>query len=215
MSEAHVAVVLAAGGSSRLGRPKQLLTRDGETLVHRALRLVSTTSPSRMLVVVGAWSDQVIDALADSACEIVHNADWQRGLATSLHAVAESLGSFNGPVLVIGCDQPALDSEHLRTLLIHAHSAPSRVAVTRYGDVSGVPVVVPAAWFWQDGIVGDQGFGPLLRALPATALGAIDAPELGFDIDTPEDAAAAAARGWLDASAVGSATGAVLTRGTS
>ena len=52
MTSAHDAVVLAAGGSRRLGQPKQLLTRDGETLVHRGVRLAMETAPRRLLVIV-------------------------------------------------------------------------------------------------------------------------------------------------------------------
>lgn len=195
----HVAVVLAAGGSSRLGRPKQLLTRDGETLVRRAVRLASATSPSRLLVLLGASADVVMHELAPVICEIVHNAEWQDGLASSLRAIAGSVRDFDGPVLVLGCDQPALESRHLIALLGGANASPSRAAASRYGHVSGLPVVVPNAWFSQNELRGDRGFGPLLRALPPSALALIEAPELGFDIDTAQDAIDAVARGWLDA----------------
>ena len=56
-TRAHVAVLLAAGGSTRLGQPKQLLTRDGEPLVRRMARLLSHTSPRRLYVIVGAHYD--------------------------------------------------------------------------------------------------------------------------------------------------------------
>jgi len=72
---AHVAIVLAAGGSRRLGRPKQLLTRDGETLVHRAVRLASATQPQRLLLVIGAHAVEMREAVADLAVEILVNND--------------------------------------------------------------------------------------------------------------------------------------------
>jgi molybdenum cofactor cytidylyltransferase len=195
----HAAVVLAAGGSRRLGRPKQLLTRGGETLVHRTARLALGTSPRRMLVVVGARRDEVADALSDLACEIVCNPSWERGLAGSLHAAAAALTGHDGAVLIAGCDQPALEAVHLQRLLAGAGSAASRCAATRHGDAPGVPAVVPAALLAQvRALEGDRGLAPRLRALPHGDMFLLDAPALGFDLDTEDDVRMAIARGWLD-----------------
>lgn len=197
----HDAVVLAAGGSQRLGRPKQLLARDGEPLVHRAVRLALETSPRRMLVVVGAHRDRIADAVSGLACEIVPNPLWERGLAGSLQAAAESLGEGESVVLVASCDQPALEAAHLHALLDGADGAASHCAATRHhGDVPGVPACVPRALLTEmHASEGDHGLGPRLRALPRKALWMLDAPELAFDLDTEDDVRAAIDRGWLDA----------------
>lgn len=193
-------VVLAAGGSRRLGRPKQLLTRDGETLVHRAARLALDTSPRRMLVVVGARRDEVADALSGLACEIVCNPSWERGLAGSLQAAATALAGHAGAVLVAGCDQPALDAVHLRALLAGSGKAATRCAATQHDDGPGIPAVVPSALLSQAHMLqGDRGLGRWLRALPLTDISMLDAPELAFDLDTEDDLRAAINRGWLDA----------------
>ena len=84
----HVAVVLAAGGSRRLGQPKQLLKRDGETLVHRAVRLALETKPQRVLLVVGGHAQAMRDAVADLEVEVVMNAGWEEGLASSVRAAS-------------------------------------------------------------------------------------------------------------------------------
>lgn len=196
----HAAVLLAAGGSRRLGRPKQLLTRDGETLVRRAARLALDTSPRRLLVVVGAHRDRVAAALSGLACEIVRNPLWERGLAGSLQAAAAALGGEDCAVLVAGCDQPALEAGHLRTLLAGAAGSVSRCAATRHGDdAPGIPAVVPAALLARaHALEGDRGLAPLLRTLPRGDVPLLDAPELGFDLDTEQDVRAAIARGWLD-----------------
>lgn len=195
----HVAVVLAAGGSSRLGRPKQLLTRDGETLARRAVRLASATAPSRLLVVLGASAEAVVPELDAINCEIVLNAQWPSGLASSLQAATRLLLAFDGPLLFLGCDQPALESRHLAALLDGAKAVPSGISASGYGDMQGVPAVVPGTWIRHREPRGDRGLGPLLRALPAGDLALIEAQELGFDIDTRQDATDAVARGWLDA----------------
>jgi molybdenum cofactor cytidylyltransferase len=111
-------------------------------------------------------------------------------------------------VLVLACDQPALEAEHLRELLNGAATTPSRCAATRHGDALGVPAVVPCDWFEQMAdLQGDRGFGTRLRALGAGSLFILNSPVLALDIDTEHDADRAVAMGWLDASGSQSLTG--------
>lgn len=195
---AHAALLLAAGGSRRLGRPKQLLARDGERLVRRTLRLLAQTAPARLLIVVGANDAAVRSAVAGIDCEIVANPGWERGLGGSLRAAGDALGAWRGPVLVAACDQPALEASHLEALLAGACGAPERCAATRHGAGRGVPAVVPGTWFATTVSQGDHGFGARLRALPDGACWLLEAPELALDVDTPAALDAAIARGWVD-----------------
>lgn len=194
----HAALLLAAGGSRRLGRPKQLLTRDGETLVHRAARLLRETAPRRLVVVVGARREAIEAAIAGLDAEPVANDDWQAGLSGSLRSAARAMAGFDGAVLVAACDQPAMEARHLQALLAGARDAASRCAATPHDGLPGIPAVVPAAWLPQAAQAGDRGLAARLRALPRDALFLLDAPALAFDIDTPIDVDAAVARGWLD-----------------
>lgn len=200
MKPTHLAIVLAAGGSTRLGRPKQLLTRAGETLVHRAARLASETSPESLLVVVGAERDGIERSLHNIPCEFIDNPQWREGLGTSLRAAGQAIVARpEAPVLILGCDQPALELRHLRALLVGAQTAPSRCAATVHGERFGVPAVVPFDWFAHpDELTGDRGFGARLSLLGPEAICALQAPELGLDIDTVDDLREAASRQWLD-----------------
>ena len=196
--KSHLAVVLAAGGSTRLGQPKQLLRRNGETLIHRAVRLAAATLPHRLLVVTGANAALIDNELRSCECEIVYNDAWREGLASSLRAVSGSIAGFDGPVLVMGCDQPALEQEHLALLLEGAHRCAASAAATLHAGLPGIPAVVPATWFAESVLAGDRGFGNRLRALPRETLFLLDAPELVIDLDTPGDVEAAIAGGWID-----------------
>lgn len=197
MSGAHAAVVLAAGGSRRLGRPKQLLTRDGETLAHRTVRLAAATAPERLIAITGAFRERIEAALADLDCEFVFNEDWESGLASSLRCAAAALAGQAGPVLIVGCDQPALEIDHLTRLL--ADAAASGYAATSHGGTPGIPAVVPAAMLREaDALKGDRGFGERLRGLPPAAVWVMEAAELEFDIDEENDLRIAAARGFVD-----------------
>lgn len=198
VSQPHAVVVLAAGGSTRLGQPKQLLTRDGETLVHRAVRLALETSPAQVLVVVGANREAIAAGVADLQCEVVSNNGWQSGMAGSLHAAGENLGTAVQRVLVLVCDQPALERQHLDALLEGARATETGCAATMHGDALGVPALVPRDWFAAMHAAGDRGFGARLGHQRAAGIFQLDAAELGTDIDSPEDLAKARQMGWID-----------------
>jgi molybdenum cofactor cytidylyltransferase len=198
MTATHAAVVLAAGGSTRLGRPKQLLTRDGETLVHRAARLALASGATRVLVIVGAHAEDVAAAVSDLPVECLVNARWNEGLAGSVRVAADSLATHAHTTLLLTCDQPALDVAHLEALLEAARLASSGAAATHLGDRVGVPAVVaPAMLRAARAVQGDRGLRDVLNAAGA-GVAACYAPEMGVDIDTPDDVAMAVSRGWLD-----------------
>ena len=199
MTVPHIAVVLAAGGSTRLGRPKQLLTRDGETLVHRAARLALASGAARVRVIVGAQADDVVAAVRDLPVECLVKPRWNEGLAGSVRVAVDALAAHDRATLLLTCDQPALDLAHLQALLAAARAAPSGSAATRFGDRVGVPAVVaPSVLRAARTVQGDRGLRDVLNATGAGVI-ACDAPVLGVDIDTPEDVAEAVSRGWLDA----------------
>ena len=195
----HVAVVLAAGGSRRLGQPKQLLKRDGETLVHRAVRLALETKPQRVLLVVGGHAQAMRDAVADLDVEVVMNAGWEEGLASSVRAAAVALAGDQARCLLLACDQPALQHSHLQQLLEGAAVSASACAATVHGDALGIPVVVSAEMFQQAReLVGDRGLRAVLQRLPRDSIHPFEASELQFDLDTADDVQTAIGRGWLD-----------------
>lgn len=198
MSQPHAVVVLAAGGSTRLGKTKQLLTREGETLVHRAVRLALATSPAQVLVVVGANGDAIAGGVADLQCEVVGNDDWQSGLAGSLRVAGNHLDAGLQRVLVLVCDQPGLEHHHLHALLEGACSTESGCAATMHGDSLGVPAVVPRGWFETMHATGDRGFGAQLGQQRGAGIFELEAPNLGMDIDSPVDLAKARQSGWID-----------------
>ncbi len=195
----HAAVVLAAGGSRRLGRPKQLLCRQGETLVHRAVRLAAATHPQRLLLVTGADATRIAEAGAGCDAECVVNRDWAQGLSSSLRHAASALAGFEGEVLVLGCDQPALEAHHLQALLDGASRSASGCAATAHGEAAGIPALVTMALLLEASarLQGDRGLGAQLTAM-AGSVWRMDAPELRLDIDREDDVLAAVALGLLD-----------------
>jgi molybdenum cofactor cytidylyltransferase len=195
--DTHVAVVVAAGGSRRLGQSKQLLTVGGETLVARAARMAIATGPRATYVMTGAGHPAIRDALAGLDVTIGYNAAWPTGLASSLLVAAQALASSTAPVLVLAVDHTGLTVAHLIRLLdAHAHE-PTRDTATGYADTFGIPAVLRASTFARAGeLVGDHGFKSLWRGDARPTI--VAAPTLLDDVDTPEDLRRAIAAGTID-----------------
>ncbi|MFC0152902.1 nucleotidyltransferase family protein [Xanthomonas dyei] len=200
MSSDHAALVLAAGAGSRLGRSKQLLTRDGEPLLRRAARIALQTAPRRCVVVLGADADRLADVLHGLDVEVLRHADWFAGMGSSLSALRRHVqdDATLRRSLILGCDQPALEAPHLRALLDEADRATSRCATSGYAGVRGIPAVVTHTAWADVALQGDSGLRALFASLDVQTLGCVSAPALALDVDTPADLAAAQQRGWVD-----------------
>jgi len=192
VSGEHDAVILAAGGSRRLGRPKQLLTTGGETLLARTSRLVAATHPGKTVAIIGAHAELMCPQLGGVVKAL--NPDWESGMASSLKLAAEALAGRTAPVLVVVVDQLALDEAHLHRLLtLHDDQQDT---VTGYGVAAGVPAVLRAVTLSRAArLQGDVGFRALWHD---TAPRVVPCDALGDDLDTPEDVARAVAMGRLD-----------------
>jgi molybdenum cofactor cytidylyltransferase len=185
---AVAAVVLAAGGSVRLGRPKQLLAWDGVPLVRRAAEAALRSKCRQVLVVTGAQDAEVRTALAGLPLRVVRNEAWRAGVASSIRAgVGEARRGDCQAAICMVCDQAALTPAHLDRLIAAYDAGASRVA-SRYDGRLGVPALFARALFDELlALDGDEGARHLLRASPDVV--PVDWPEGAFDVDTPADAA--------------------------
>lgn len=182
-------IILAAGASSRLGEPKQLLRLRGESLVHRTVRLVIAAGCSPVIVVLGAHADRIRLELNDLAAVIVNNAEWAEGMGASIRCGMAALQETETErVLLSVCDQPQIDVE-LLAALIAAQTGDQLVAASRYNGALGVPAVFSSGLFPQlRALAGDRGARALI-AQYADRVACVDFPGGGFDVDTVQDAA--------------------------
>jgi len=186
---AHGLVVLAAGASSRLGQSKQLLTLGGEALVYRAARVALATSPRDAVIVLGSDAEAVHAKVSYLPLRRVDCGNWQAGMSASLRAGLEALSPDCAGALIVLCDQPWLDVEHLQALCAAWRQRPQQASGSFYQGHLGVPALLPRPWFAQLPTSGDRGARDLLDAHRADV--AIVANEaLALDIDRPADIAA-------------------------
>ncbi len=187
-----VSIILAAGNSSRLGRPKQLLKVGNETLLRRTARLATETGCESNLVVLGAFYEQLQPELEGLDTNIIVNPDWHQGMGTSIACAANVLLRMTPmpqSVLFLVCDQPALNAKLLRTLLAESASSGKGIAAASYAGVTGVPVVLSAKYFAElSTLSGEQGARRILSRYPED-IAHVDFAEGSFDIDTEADAA--------------------------
>jgi molybdenum cofactor cytidylyltransferase len=185
------AVILAAGASRRLGQPKQLLVYRGESLLKRAIRLAQEAGAAPVLAVLGANFEVISASIAPMRVMIVHNHRWEQGISSSIHSglrAANTCSPQSSGVLLLGCDQPRLTAEHLRSLLdaFNAESADTIVSSV-YNGVRGVPAIFPRLAFSELlALSGDQGARALIALAPCPVVTIyFDGGEI--DIDSPED----------------------------
>jgi molybdenum cofactor cytidylyltransferase len=179
-------VVLAAGGSSRLGRPKQLVRRNGRTLIARVAGQARSLVGRRVVVVVGAEAARVRAALRGSGCSVVSNPRWREGLASSLRVGLAALPRRARAALILLSDQPRVPGRALERMVTRWKQAPHRAVAAAYSQRLGVPAILPRrAWREAAGLEGDVGARALLAAMANVI--SVELPEAAYDIDTPAD----------------------------
>jgi molybdenum cofactor cytidylyltransferase len=183
------AIILAAGASTRLGRPKQLLRFRGETLLARTIGAVRAAPIRRVLVVLGAQAALMRAQLAGDAVEAIENLDWRMGIGSSIRAGMHALPEpCSAAVLLVVCDQPLLSAAHLAALVeIHRRTS-ALIVASHYGDdVSGVPALFSRAVFGElAALPAHSGAKSIIeRHRDATVLLPFCAGT--FDIDTEND----------------------------
>jgi len=180
-------LLLAAGVSARMGRPKQLLPYRGRTLLRHAAETAVATGCSPLVLVTGALHEALAAEVADLPFQIVHNPAWETGMASSIQAglAAAALAQPSGYLIMLA-DQPFVTPDLLRQLVAQQQATQAPVVAAAYGSTLGVPAVFASALLPRlQQLHGAQGAGRLIASLGSTA-GQLPFPAAALDVDTPE-----------------------------
>lgn len=191
------AVVLAAGGSTRFGQPKQLLDWQDTPLVAHVADVALVAGLDPVLVVLGAHADEVRSVVDDLPVEAVMNWRWADGLSTSVQTGLAMLPPTIDGVLFIQCDQPLLSPDLLRRLVARHRETEAPIVYPVFAGRRGTPALFARSLFRELAAVrGDEGGRSLIqRHQDQVATVEVDDPDLLADVDTPEDYARLRARG--------------------
>jgi molybdenum cofactor cytidylyltransferase len=182
-------IILAAGSSSRLGRPKQNLIYKGKTLLQHTV-LVAINSPCRpIIVVLGAYSETIHHQIDGEDIHIIYNPEWEQGMSGSIKQGINQLQAtpqITGAIILL-CDQPFVNHHLLSQMLQKQTETRKGIVACAYNNTLGVPV-----WFHQNYFAalvllqGNEGAKKLL-SIYADDIAVVDFPQGAIDIDTADD----------------------------
>ncbi len=184
------ALVLAAGASSRMGRPKPLLPILGRPLLTRVLETVRSIDPAETVVVLGAEADRVRAGVDLRGTTVVVNPEFGEGMGSSIRRGAAAAAS-TGPLLVVLGDQPFVEAATLEALIQRHASGHAKILIPTFEGVRGNPVLLDRALIPELGSLrGDLGCRALFPGHSADLVEVpVTDPGILIDVDTPEELA--------------------------
>lgn len=189
LSETRIgAVILAAGSSSRLGEPKQLVHFQSKSLLQQVIDEVAQIEFEELVVILGANEVLIKKKVNFKSAKLIQNPNWEEGMASSIRlAVEEAERRGLNALLILLSDQPFVNSELLRDLIKLYSPGKELIVASEYNNIFGVPVLFDRHYF-QDlkELTGDTGARKLIKQYQDKVKGVKFEKGL-VDIDTQED----------------------------
>jgi len=183
-----VGVILAAGLSTRLGRPKQLLEIGGKAFIAHVADMALASSLGEVTVVIGYQADAIRAALGNRGVRYCLNRRYEEGQSTSLVAALNAIPPTTDAVVVLLSDQPTIRSETIDRELAQRRSSRSPIVMASYGGALSHPILFGRELFGEiRAVEGDRGARDVIRRHKnevATVDGGANAPPA--DVDTEE-----------------------------
>jgi molybdenum cofactor cytidylyltransferase len=181
-------IILAAGSSSRLGKPKQNLVYKGQTLLQRAIETARASVCSPVMLVLGANYELIRQGMKNLPIRTIYNQDWEEGMASSIRLGTKTMQKLYpkiSSIILMLCDQPFADAPLLDELV--KKKSLNGIIASGYNDTAGPPVLFDKKYF-DDLLLlkGHEGAKKLLLQHPEDVF-IIQFPLAGIDIDTMED----------------------------
>jgi len=180
-------IILAAGGSSRFGEPKQLLLWKDQPLIRHVAVAALKAGLSPIVVIVGSSAEEVCAAINDLPLRIVNNTDWVKGLSSSIRVGISSLPKEIGGAVFLQSDQPQIPHSLINSMVEAHQTTLNPIIAPQINGQRGNPVLFDSRIFSKLLLLeGDMGGRELFRQFPVQWVIWHD-PKLLLDIDTPDD----------------------------
>ncbi|MHA4846860.1 nucleotidyltransferase family protein [Flavitalea antarctica] len=182
-------IILAAGQSSRMGEPKQLLVYENATLLERAVQTASAVAGDKLCVVLGANANIIKEQVPNVAGISVFNENWKRGMGTSIAVGLQSILDLypnTKAVIIMAADQPFVNSGHLHAMITHKAESHKPIVASAYKDAIGIPALFDEMFF-EDllNLETDKGAKDIIIT-HEQQVASLPLPGGEIDIDTPE-----------------------------
>jgi len=181
-----LAVILAAGASTRFGSPKQIARIGTQTLVEHVQSELLSSTVDKVALVLGS-NREVVQQQALPEVSILINEQWEEGIAASIRIAAQyALGLKASHLLLLVCDQPFVSSCLIDRIVSLSKFEPLNIVACRYGATVGVPALFPEQYFnLLLALKGDTGAKSVIKQAENVQL--VEFPEGLTDIDCPAD----------------------------
>lgn len=182
-------ILLAAGSSSRLGRPKQLLNYQGKTLIQHSIDAALNSAANDLVVVLGSNSKLIQSGIESKKVPLLFHANWEEGMSSSMQCGLQYLleASQVEQVILMLCDQPYVTQDLLDQLIHEKKTSGKGIVACSYSGTVGVPALFGQDYFPELlALKGTEGAKKvILNHQDDTFL--IDFPLGAIDLDTKED----------------------------
>jgi molybdenum cofactor cytidylyltransferase len=182
-------IILAAGASTRMGTPKQLLLFQGRSLLRSMAEAAIASRCHPIVVVLGSQADQIKQEVHSLDLHSVVNLQWAKGMGTSIAAGMTALTAIRSDldaVVIAVSDQPFAGSDLLNRLVESYQATQSPIVASAYANTLGVPALFDRSFFTALMTIDrDVGARDLIKRY-AEKVVQVSFPEGAIDVDTPE-----------------------------
>ena len=183
-------VILAAGASTRLGEPKQLLEYDHKNLLQRTIDAAVSSAANTVVIVLGANADQISKEIDKSKINVIINTEWEEGMASSIRNGLNELlfiSPLTDAVILMVCDQPHISSQIINDLINKQKESGKAIVTCNYGETFGPPALFHKTLFHElMHLKGDVGARKIIQH-HSNEVATVPFIKGEIDIDTKED----------------------------
>ena len=186
MNRSKLSVLIpAAGASTRLGQVKQLVLFKRDSLISNAVNTAYSVAPREIIVVTGAHSKVVRNAVQHPSVRWINNPLWSTGLGGSVAVGSAAISPESTGLMILLCDQWCINTQDIEKLVNTWQSAPERIVVAQANGRYMPPVIFPSIFFTDlQELKGDQGARSLFKT-HLDLISAVPMKNAAFDLDTP------------------------------